>query len=406
MKLFESNREILKRSSPAKTGTRFVACVTDMLLVALVASLLFAGLFRITVSTNAYKDAEATSALEIDYYESLTERTHIVEYVEGERVDTDVTVLKNLYRAICLSYEVFGNSQQPDFNFDENHNVRINGTHSAETDNVAYFYTRYLKSSSDMNIAVEDSLFDIYKRSFGQDATFMFTFNEELSEVPVLNTQVAYYLFHYLFVDSSDSIGKTGATYYEAYNRSYYNMLEEAEALILQSEPYYSTHYAAYKDAFCTQARLVNIALVISVILSCFIVTLIPKYLFKDQKTVGYKLFGLGVVSTDAEECKWYVPLVKTALCSLGAIPLVFIMYMFPPFNGGYEAMFTPVTPDSAFSLAWLVLIIGVIDGIVAAFSLFTEKRQTLVNLVFRETVVDSRFVDMGEGSVNQGREY
>ena len=79
---------------------------------------------------------------------------------------------------------------------------------------------------------------------------------------------------------------------------------------------------------------------------------------------------------------------------------------MFPPFNGGYEAMFTPVTPDSAFSLAWLVLIIGVIDGIVGAFSLFTEKRQSLVNLIFRETVVDARFVDMGEGSTNQGREY
>lgn len=396
----------MKRSSPAKTSTRFVCCVTDMLLVALVASLLFAILLPITRGTQAYKDAEATALAEIDYYESLTEKTHIVEYVDGERVDSSVTVLKNLYRAICLSYEVFGNSQQPDFIIDEDHDVRINGTHSAETDNVAYFYTRYLKNNGEMNISVKDSLFDIYKRAFGQDAAFMFTFNGELSEVPVLNTQVAYYLFHYLFVDSSDTVGQTGKTYYESYNRSYYAMLEEAETLILQSEPYNSTHYAEYKDAFCAQARYVNIALVISIIIACFTVTLIPKYLFKDQKTVGYKLFGLGVVSDGGEECKWYVPLIKTVLCSVGAIPIAFILYMFPPFNGGYEAMFTPVTPDSAFSLAWLVLIIGVIDGIVGAFSLFTEKRQSLVNLIFRETVVDARFVDMGEGSTNQGREY
>ena len=377
-----------------------------MLLVALVASLLFTGLLAITKSTAAYKDAEATVGEEIDYYERLTESTHIVEYVDGARVDTEVTVLKNLYRAICLSYELFGNSQQPNFQFDENHDVRINGTHSAETDNVAFFYTQYLASNLHIGVANNESIFDIYKRSFGQDATFMFTFNAELSEIPVLNTQVAYYLFHYLFVDSSDSIGQTGATYYQSYSRSYGNMLEEAENLILQSEPYYSTHYAAYKDAFCTQARQVNIALAVSVILSCLIVTLIPKYLFKDQKTLGYKLFGLGVVTEDGEECKWYVPLIKSALCSVGAIPLTFILYMFPPFNGGFEAMFTPATPDSALSLAWVVLIIGVADGIAAAFSLFTEKRQTLVNLIFRETVVDARFVDMGEGSVNSGREY
>jgi len=124
---------------------RFVCCVIDMILVALLAELVFMGLFQITQSTSAYSAAKATVKDEIAYYESLTEETHIVEYVDGARVSTDVIVLKNLYRAIYLSYEIFGNSQQPDFKFDTGHDVTKNGIHSVENDNIAYFYLKYLK---------------------------------------------------------------------------------------------------------------------------------------------------------------------------------------------------------------------------------------------------------------------
>ena len=114
-----------------------------MILVALLAELLFMGAFPIARNTQQYKAATSTLAEEIAYYEQLTEKTHIVEYVDGRRVSTDVVVLKNLYRAICLSYDVFGSDQQPDFRFGPDHDVRMSGTHSLDTDNVAYFYTRY-----------------------------------------------------------------------------------------------------------------------------------------------------------------------------------------------------------------------------------------------------------------------
>ncbi len=407
MNLFKSNIEILKRSSPAKTSKRFVCCVIDLILVALLSALIFKGLFAITENSGRYKDAEVALSDEIAYYETLTEGTHIVEYVDGSRVTTDVIVLKNVYRAICLSYQVFGNDQQSDFVIDEGHDVTINGTHSAENDNVAYFYTRYLKDNPDVNIKADGDLFDIYKRSFGNDAAFMFSFNSELSEVPILNTQVAYYLFHYLFVDDSDSIGQTGATYYRSYYNAYSNMLDEAELLILQSEPYNSTHYRNYKEAFCAQARYANITLVASIVIACFIILLIPRYLFKDGKTVGYKLFGLGVIRTDGEAIGWQAPLIRTALACIGFIPIAFILYLFPPFNGGYEAMFTPISVDSSISLALVILVVTVIGGIINAFGLFTEKRQNLINLIFDDVVVDVHYLDEGErDEKNYGREY
>ncbi len=405
--MFKSNIETLRKASPAKPSKRFACWVVDMILVALLAELLFMGAYPLIQNTQQYKSAESTLADEIAYYEQLTEKTHIVEYVDGQRVATDVVVLKNLYRAICLSYDVFGSEQQPDFKFDLDHDVRINGTHSLDSDNVAYFYTRYLKETPAIHIDASDDVFEIYKKAFGSDAAFMFTFNRELCQMPVLNTQVAYYLFHYLFIDQSDSIGQTGATYYEAYSNAYTNMLEEAETLILQSEPYYSTHYADYKEAFSAQARYTNITLVLAILVSCFLVLLIPKYLFKDGKTVGYRLLGLGVIRADGQAIAWYVPLIKTLFACFGAIPIAFILYLFPPFNGSFEAMFVPATPQSGISLALVILAITAIGGIVNVFCLFTHKRQSFMNLIFGDVVVDTHYVDEGErDDTNPGRPY
>lgn len=388
-------------------GKRFVCCVVDMILVAIVAELIFFGSFRIATNTKAYKDATEAVNEEVAYYNELTKQTHIVEYVDGERVSTDVIVLKNLYRAICLSYETFGNDQQPDFVFDSNHDVMINGTHSPESDNIAYFYTRYLKSEPSVNVAVSEDLFEIYKRSFGDDALLMFTFNREVSEIPVLNTQVAYYLFHYLFVNESDSIGQAGAGYYQIYADAYSRMLEEAEELIIESEPYNSTHYARYKEAYCTEARCTNIALVISIAIACFIALFIPRCLFGDGRTIAYRLFGLGVIGKDGSKTPWYASLIRTLLNCIGFIPIAFILYLLPPFSGGYEAMFVPVNPESRVSLAMLTIIIVAVGGIVNAFGLFVYNRQNLTNMIFDDIVVDVHYLDEGEREEKyQGRDY
>lgn len=405
--MFRSNLETLRKSAPAKTGKRFVCWVTDMILVALLAELLFMGLLPLTRGTGRYRAAEKAVADEIAYYEHLTEETHIVEYVDGKRVATDVVVLKNLYRAICLSYEVYGNAQQPDFRITPGHDVTINGTHSLENDNVAYFYTHYLKNQPGITTPAGGDIFEVYQKAFSDDAAFMFSFNREASPMPVLNTQVAYYLFHYLFIDESDTIGQTGATYYRAYYNAYANMLEEAEMLILQSEPYYSTHYLNYRQAYCAQARYTNITLVLAIFISCFAVLFIPKCLFKDEKTIGYKLFGLGVIGIDGEANPWYVPLLKTVLSCFGAIPVAFILYLFPPFNGGFEAMFVPAATDSKISLALVILVITVIGGIVNAVGLFTCRRQNLWNLIFGDVVVDTHYSDADEpDEINHGRSY
>ena len=78
-------------------GKRFVCCVIDLILVAILAEIVFMGAFKITQNTTLYNGAMETIDKEIAYYEDLAKDTHIVEYVDGSRVATDVIVIKNLY---------------------------------------------------------------------------------------------------------------------------------------------------------------------------------------------------------------------------------------------------------------------------------------------------------------------
>jgi hypothetical protein len=133
---------------------------------------------------------------------------------------------------------------------------------------------------------------------------------------------------------------------------------------------------------------------------------LTARYLFKDGRGVGYKLFGLGAVSTDGEAVKPQITLLKTIVESVGVIPIAFILYLFPPFNGGYEAMFMPVTSDGRLSFAMVILFIMAVYGINNAIGLFTQKKQSLLNMIFGEVIVDSHYPDEGDESINHGREY
>ena len=122
---------------------------------------------------------------------------------------------------------------------------------------------------------------------------------------------------------------------------------------------------------------------------------------------MGYKLMGLGVISTDGSRIDWYVPPVTTLLECVGFIPVAFILYLFPPFNGGFDAMFTPMVMGSRLSFAWVIIAIMAIGGIVNGVGLFTHKRQNLINILFDEVVVDVHYLDEGErDETNHGRAY
>lgn len=367
-----------------------------------------------TENTNAYKKNESIVKNEIKYYEKFVSETHIVEYLDNNRLSEDVIAFQNINRAIYLSYTLFGNNKILDYYIDNNHEASIYGIASLENDNISYFYTQYLpkydvegKILNLNGLNPIDYVFSKYIESIGENAYFMFTFDKEISNIPVLNSQISYYIYHYLYIDGNDNAGKQGEHYYNVFTGAYASMLKEAEELLINSEPYYSTHYLIYKDAYNLQARQTNLSLIVSLFISYLIIILLPKLLFKNERTISYKIFGLGVINMNNESNKWYLVIFKSILGFLGSFIILYIAYLFSPFNGGYNAMITPFISNSNISLGLIILIIFIIGTIINLIGLFTHYHQNALNLLFNDKVVDTHYLDEGDNDDKfEGKSY
>ena len=426
MKLFKSNIEILKRSAPAKMGRRFLAGMVDMLLVVFVAVLIMQGAFAITSSMDGYNATTKIVDLEIEFYNDLVEEAHVVEFVDDARVSADTLAYKNVIRAIYRSYTTFGNQN---FHFDTIYE-KLGYTREAlekeilsGEDNITLFYTKYLPTKdpngniiSMVGKTPDVVLEEAYQEAFRDDYfTFFAKHSEDMH--PVMKEDAAFLIFHYLeqsnLGEKLDPNSERGKSYFQTYIEAYSYMLDKAEMAILKSEPYYTEHYLIFSEYQSIQARYINVGMLLSLFISCLIVLLLPKYLFKDGKTIGYKIFGLGVIKMNNEPTPWYVPLIKTLLEFIGLIGSSFVIYLFAPFNGVYDPMFLPFDFQLAdgikywVSLGGLILLTTILTVVVNCFGLFTHYRQTLINLIFNDKVVDIKLIDQGDQDDKfEGRPY
>ena len=228
------------------------------------------GANAIATNTNAYKDASSVVREEVIYYNNYIEESRVMDFsiIEGEKVRDDSIVdsefqvnkiiLRNINRAIYYSYTIFGDfSTQYGLSIDANDweiiksSVTENGI--GYDDNISYFYTEYLLNSDaifDVDIKTKEEakqyVQEVYKKAFGENATKMFVFDLAQSDVPLLKSESAYYIYYYLYVAADEEINDVAKEFYYAFDTSYSSMLSSAENLMIRSEPYYSTHYMNY----------------------------------------------------------------------------------------------------------------------------------------------------------------
>ena len=417
MKLFNSNYELLKRSTPAKMGKRFVCCVIDMAIVFLVAAAIFMGAFAITENSASYKKASLTIREEITYFENdVMSETHLLEFIDGERAYDEVVSYINLLKAVKVSLENNGKDFSSFYEKIEEKDLEEVKLMLAEIDDITHFYTVYLptydKDGKIVNMGDTEPmtyLHSYYYNSFGDQYYYdLFGQREQNpTSTPVLRSDVAEKLFHYITVSTDDPMGKEGATYYDIFTKGYTSMVSKSIEKVVVSEPYYSNHYVVYRSAMCDKGRMTNLALIISVFLAYCIVVVLPKFLFKNEVSIGYKIFGLGVIKMTGETNPWYIKLIKLVPEFFGFLIIIFFMYLLPPFEGVYDAMFLSFTFNSFLSLGGLILIIAIIGVINNSFGLFTHFRQTLINIIFKDVVVDTKYLDEGDrDEVYEGRPY
>lgn len=405
-RIFHSDYILLGRASPVRPGKRFVSFLIDFIVVFAVSYFIFLAAFEITKTTGTYSDANRAVADEIAYYAEFASDSHIVEYVDDaktERKDADIIVLENCNRAIYRSFLFFGNEQEPDFVISSEHAAAQFGEASADTDTISYFYLRYIPSSADRQIVsygtkdAQTYLFDKYKVAFAQSST-MFTFDPANSEIPTLNTQSAYALFHYLYESSEDTLGQTGSSLYSSFYSAYAFLLEEAEELLIKSEPYYSEHYKKYQSSYYLQGRCIVATLCASVAVGYCIGILLPKLLFKDERTIGRKIMKQGVITREKEKVRWHMTLSYSVLGIVGYMSTMILMFVFPPFKGNYDVLMMPLFNDaSAVSMSLVIVIIAMVAAANAVFSLFTHYKTCIADALLRCRVVDAHYLDEGD---------
>lgn len=169
-------------------------------------------------------------------------------------------------------------------------------------------------------------------------------------------------------------------------------MLELSESRIIKAEPYYSTHYEVYRQELYTQSRNVNTALLISILLSYLIMVLVPKLIFRHQRSFGRMILGLGMIGNDLEETPLWITIANTILGLFGFLVTATIMYLLPPFSGSFDPMMFPFL--GSIPLVIILLIIVLLAGVNYAFCLFSHYKQSGIELLEHSILVDKHHLD------------
>jgi hypothetical protein len=418
LKFNEDNTiEELQHASPAKPGKHFQSFFVDCFLLILVSYFLFMLGNNIAVSTKAFKEAQVIVQEEVEYYKDYVEESRAVEFeiINGEKVRKDAIVdqntgvskiiLENLNRAIYYSYQKYGD-------FDNQFGIKISEENMeliklsvsdkghAYDDNVSYFYNEFIYNSQD-NYGVKfysekeahEYVQNVYKDAFGsQNSNKFFVFDLEQSVVPILKTEAAYYLYYFVYVAEDADITDEAEDYYYLFDTSYSSMLSKAEKLMIQAEPYYSTHYQVYYENNAVLGRCVNIALIIAVVLGYIITIIIPKIIMKHGRTIGRFLFKLGEIDIHNEPITWKVVLVKGILGCIGYLPVIFLIYMLEPFNGSFSAMYMPFIGEvQLMVILIIILVLVLINGTVM---LFTRNKVGIDGIITKSILVDRHYLD------------
>lgn len=413
----ENTIEELQHASPAKPGKHFQSFFVDCILLMLVSYFIFLGANVFATNTNVYKEANIIVKEEIEYYKDYVEESRAVEFdiIDGEKVRKDLItdnntgiskiVLENINRAIYQSYLIYGDfSKQYGTSISEEHMNYIKSSVSdkgiAYDDNVSYFYTEFLLNSLDSYSVKFYSLKEaqeyvqkVYRNAFGEEnSSQMFVFDLEQSSVPILKSEAAYYLYYFVYVASDNSITEKGEDYYFSFDTSYSSMLSDCERIMIQGEPYYSTHYMRYYDNNAILGRSVNIALILSIFVGYTIVILLPKLIMKHGRTLGRFLFKQGQITVENKPITWKSIVVESIFGYIGFLPVIFLLYMLKPFNAVFDAMYMPFIGDVALIIILLVIMgLVIINGCVM---LFTKDKVGIDGLITGTVLVDRHYLD------------
>ena len=389
-----------KNSTIVENVQRLKALFVDALILFVASLMLIILSMNIISQTDSFiRHNENLNAEMIQCYK-IEEEAKIYEFV-GEDDDKYFNLRKqeDIFEDYCLRHILYSYHKDPTAFI--NYNIEIKNENNFEmasydNDNLAYFYVNYCSMYNNYNgtnndIADMDENAKLYfykqykKYAVKSD---MWVFDEVNYELPHLNGYYAVDLYKYLFEDNSY---QTGLTNYN-YLASNYNALWEIEVEQLVNSSRFKNHYNIYKENYEFCAGLVNIAVIVSYVISFGLTILLPQFIFKNGKTVGKKINKITVIDSDGYiMSNWQIILRNILLFFEMSGILIFACFLAGGNNAGWMYPFITIN-NIGISLFTILICLLFLATFSLIISIFTKKKKTLHDLLCKTHCIDDRY--------------
>lgn len=400
MNIFQSKFKDLKRSSPVSLGKRFISFLIDFFFLFVLSAIAFEISVKVVQDGSSYRAIEDSIQQEIEYYDTYIGKSGLKPTypdISEELARQNKMCEEYLFRGIYSAY--LTNTEYTFENWDDHKaEVMSYGELTDQNDLVTNFYKNFLPNN-DVGIQIDypassglEKAFGIYRAELLTNSS-LYVFKEE-NGVPMFTSYTAYCIYHYKYINRDDNVGTNGKNYLDTIQNTYLVLIGDGLDFMSKAEPYYSNHWIPYTKLVAKQSLIVNGTMLVSLFACSLLVYVLPKFLFKDEKTFARKLLSLGTISIYNSKTAIWKQIIRTIVEILMAPMLILLMYILPPFNFDFRAMIMPMNIDTKFSLIVIVIACYIFFIASGCFAFFTHDRQTLIDVLTRTKVVDSKHRD------------
>lgn len=380
----------------AKPGRKFAAYVLDFLLALIVSLFLFGGEELIFNATSLVKDTSASLQKTVDeMYETVEESGIDKRQADGTLYAQDDLVRNYVYGAVKESLIRNGKETLSSL-YDRYDAIR------EDNDSCYGYYVTFKPSHKEAfmgSSASEKSGLSYYLTELKKEGLEDFFEGEEY---PYLNLDTANKIDAY-FRDTSYQLGKER---FDSLSSRYLSLLQEGiRDLQGYYKPYLSLHQE-YENQSRKIYRIKTIELLISYLLSMFIIYLLFPLVFRDRQTLSQKILHLGVATKEGYSLPIGYLFLKWAI-NLFEYPVLISVTGFVFFGtSAIEMLGTGIFGSVSLLSLSLFSVLLLLVGFLFCF-LFKDTHQSLSEWISKETIRDANVFETKKTqtrTLNDGR--
>lgn len=282
----------------AKPGKKVLAYFLDYCLTLVFSILLFALFDLISLAVPSYTNLkDETSKAQTNLYQIIYD-SHLSSYDDGNVFMSEDKIVENYVYGIVLS-------SSSDESLSKMNQYKDKEKMNKETDRIFYYYNNYRVENKDL-FEGDSYIGDEYlSKVFPKSKSYF----EIKDGYPILNINSVNLLNDYILYSKNEN----GKIIYDSIKTDYRNAYKDCMSDIQTSKSYKET-LTKFNSGKNTILMTRGSFLIIGYILATAISYILFPLIFKDGKTIGFKVFGLTFTTIDDELLKISSILIKSLL--------------------------------------------------------------------------------------------